>query len=104
MELEEFEELKSLFMKIGEIPQDEFLDLSLLGYLFGRQYSEQLTDEAPEKDVKQFIDYATELHLACGLFANVLLGHIALTFKDKKPAFHCTAVGKRYVEENFLNK
>lgn len=100
----EFAELKSLFDKIGDIPIDDFIQLATLGYLRARRYSDQLPDAAPEKEVKQFIDYATELHLECGLFANILAGHLAITFKDEEPSFHCTAVGKRYVEENILRE
>ena len=100
----EFAELKKLFNKIGDISQDEFIQLAILGYMKGRRYSDQLPDEAKEKDLKQFADYATTLQLGCGLFANILAGHIAITFKDEEPTFHCTAVGKRYVEENLLQE
>lgn len=100
----EFAELKELFDKIGNISQDEFIELTILGYMKGRRYSDQLPDRATEKDLKQFADYATKLQLSCGLFANILAGHIAVTFKDEEPVFHCTAVGKRYVEENLLKE
>lgn len=100
----EFAELKGLFDKIGDISADDFITLAILGFLRARRYSDQLPDGALEKDVKRFIDYATELHLACGLFANILAGHLAVTFKGKEPAFHITAIGKRYAEENILRE
>lgn len=100
-----FAELKSLFDQISEISQDEFIQLTILGYLRGQRYSEQLTDKATEKEVKQFADYAMKFHLECGLFANILAGHLAVTFtKEKEPKYHCTAVGKRYVEENLIKR
>jgi len=98
----EFAEIKGMFTGIGNVSQDEFIQLTILGYLRGRRYSEKLSDGATKEELNQFADYATRLLLDCGLFANILDGHIAVTFEKGEPAFHCTAVGKRYVEENLL--
>ncbi len=92
-----------LFEIISDVSQDDFIGLAVVGYLYGRRYSEQLKDKATKKEAEKFAEWATEFHLTCGLFANILRGHLAITFNKKGEAeFHCTAVGKRWVEENLL--